>query len=413
MKLKYLVSLLIFISFASAEAQPFKWFSEIEKVEKKEFYKIQLRPEVVAKLKSDCSDIRIFDAADEEIPFLFYPKVAKLEYRQFKEYKIIVKEHNKPKGYTRLVIQNPSKNEITNFILHIKNSDVKKWLKLNASDDNKNWYVLKDNYYFESITETDGTSQIRVLNFPLSTYEYYELLISDYYDEPINIVNVGYWDLNTENGKYSTIANCSFSQTDSAKRKETIVKISLPEANYIDKINFKIEYPTFYLRKAEIAFRDSSVKKGNRVDYFYSPIKTLELSSNAENQVLLENYKAKEVYLIVSNFDDKPLIFKEVKVSQLNKYLVANLTPNNQMVLKFGNKDINAPVYDLQYFRDSIPKNLPVIKTKGVVSLLDDNANNEGSPNKSTAIIWLAMGAVMILLGFMTVKMLSEMKKKT
>ncbi|MBI5219177.1 MAG: hypothetical protein HY958_09635 [Bacteroidia bacterium] len=391
----------------SCSAQDFNWEAKLGKVEKDGFYKILLKPEITAKLKSDLSDLRIFDSLNAEVAYIPFVEKPVLYKTLFHEYKIIRKEHHA--DYTRLIIHNPEKKEITNITLIIQNADVRKWLKLNASHDMKEWYVLKANYYFQSIYSDNNTSEIRILNFPLSNYEYYELLVSDYFDMPINILKAGYYDLTSEKGKYSEVLKPELVQKDTLK--ESAVRIKFSEPQYIDQVIFNIDGPEFYFRNARLCVEKQIVEKKKTRKYF-EEIQKFNLSSSSNNTINLSYFKTDEIYLFISNQDDKPLKIKSVEAYQLNHYLTALLKKNMNYRLAGGNEKMKAPVYDLKYFTDSIPKELQILEPGNPV-VFNKNVTEKPKPiYLDPKFLWIVISATLLLLVIITYVMIKEMTKK-
>jgi hypothetical protein len=406
MRFNLLLSIL-FISVYTAFSQDFKWESKTDITNSKGFTEIVLKPEITGKLRSDMGDIRLYDSNNNEVPYIQYSEKPVLYKELFKEYKILEKAHHY--DYTRLVIHNPDKSEITNFSLVIKNADVRKWLRLNASDDQKEWFALKDYYYFQSFYNDDNTSEIRVLNFPRSNYEYYELLVYDYFDNPINIIKAGYYDLSVDSGRYVRTEIPVVSQKDTLK--QSIIRITFPEQQYIDKLQFEIEGPDFYYRDAQVCLaRNSTIKGEAKVNY--EQVASMKISSNSDNSIAFSNYPVKEVFLIIDNFDDKPLYIKSATGFQLNHYLTANLDGESTYTLKFGNPKLDPPVYDLKFFADSIPDNLPHITTGSISVINKENSQISDKPFYSSPIfLWIVLGLVALILGMITLKMVKDMKK--
>ena len=111
----------------------------------------------------------------------------------------------------------------------------------------------------------------------------------------------------------------------------------------------------------------------------------------------------------INNNDDKPLKIKNVKASQLNTYLTASLENGNDYTLRFGDEKLEAPVYDLKYFVDSIPQNLAQL-APGSVNGLKTMEDSKSTSVFNSTYIWIALGVVIIFLGFMSYRMLKEMK---
>ncbi len=407
---KTILIVLVLLYNLNIFSQGFSWETKLDKVESKGFYLIKLNNNILSKLNSDFSDIRIYDEENKEVAYILKKEKPIKQITLFKEYKIIEKKHKIAWGYTRIIIHNPKKNDINNILFIIKNTEVKKRLKFSGSDDKENWYIIKDKYRFQSSYSENDNSVIKILNFPKSNYEYYEILLDDYVNKPINILKVGYLDTSIENGKYSEISSVDFLQNDSLEPKKTIVKIKFDEPKYVDKITFKIGDNEFFHRNATISVKDSAKYKKKKMEYFYTDLKNFTITSYTDNTILLENQKMDKFYFIIENNDNQPLLLKDVKVYHLNTSLVAKLDNEKKYKIKFGNSKISKAKYDLEHFIDSIPKGLKNVNTKELIKI--EIPKEEKKELIDTTIIWLAIALVVFLLGFLSFKMINDMNKK-
>ncbi len=402
--MKYLSILILLVFGFYGFSQEYAFKADLMPVSKTGYYKIVLSPEIISKLNSQFSDIRIYNQ-DIEVPYIFGQDKRVEEKELFNTYEIIEKQHIKKWGYTRIVIHNPEKSAINNIVLRIKNADVRKHLKLNASYDKKNWYVLKDNYDYNSIENSENTSEIRVLNFPLSDYEYYELLIYDVFDKPINIIEAGYYNRTFENGKFFKIENIPVQIRDTLK--ETIISLAL-QGNYVDKMVLNIVAPKYYYREAELFVKRTKVQK-KRSYHYEQTIGSFKLISNSNNEFSLNNASYNTLYVRIKNNDDLPLQIKNVEFFQLKKYLIAQLDTDKKYVLKFSNKEALKPIYDLKYFADSIPDSLPQVTPKKIEPIKQINkTEQEGNFNIKSYWLWICIILVAGLLFFISVKMVKE-----
>lgn len=373
------------------------------------FYSILLSPEITSKLQPNFSDLRLYDSNATEIPYLLNQEKRVVEGELFVEYPIIEQTHNNKLHYSRLVIRNSKKTAINNIVLKIKSADVRKVLKLNAGNDNKTWFVLKDEYYYNSISSSESQSEIRVLNFPLSDYEYYELLIEDFNDKPINITEAGYYKHASEEGKYTEIQNISYSKSDTLK--ETLIAIST-HGHYIDKIAFDIEAPRYYLREADL-FCNRVEKNKKKIIHYQSTITSFDLISNSQNTLYLDNLKEDTIYVRIKNNDNAPLKISKIKLFELNKYLTAELTSNQEYYLLFSDKEADAANYDLKYFATTIPNNLKILSPNTPEKI---SSQNQIKKSNNIAIknywLWISITLVAILLSFMSFKMVKDANNK-
>ncbi|MCF8297130.1 MAG: hypothetical protein K9J13_06245 [Saprospiraceae bacterium] len=400
---------LIILSILSISlfGQNYNYKADIEAIKQNGFHKILLSPEITSQLNNQFFDIRLYNA-ETEIPYILYKESAVTEQELFVEYEITEIEHKKAQRYTRIVIHNPNKTEINNIVLRIKNSDVRKRLKLNASYNQQEWYVLKDNYYYNSIYNSPNTSEIRVLNFPLSDYEYYELLIDDFFDKPINIIQAGYYNLVKENGKYTELKNIAFTTIDTLK--ETIITLPVG-GNYIDKISFEIDTPKYYYREAEIFVKRTKNLKKKKLAYD-EIIGSFNLISNSSNTFIVNNLKEDTIYIRIKNNDNLKLNINKISLFQLNKYITAELNAGSNYYLKYSDKNAKKPNYDLSYFTDSIPANLPTIKTKTPKKILNpDETDKSGNFEIRNYWLWISIIIVAVFLFYMSFKMIRENKK--
>ena len=177
MKLQALIVIGCIAFSTSVFSQDFKWKSKIDDVKKSGFHNILLSPSLNSKLNYEFSDIRIYDNENSEIPYLLRTEVAVVYKQLFKEYKIVSKKS--VKGSTQVIIKNQLKSKVNNVNIVIKNSNVQKKVKLFGSDDQKNWFVIKDDYLFYSIYSDEETSEIQLMDFPLSDYAYFKIEVDD------------------------------------------------------------------------------------------------------------------------------------------------------------------------------------------------------------------------------------------
>jgi hypothetical protein len=410
--LKSLVIILSLCISLPAVAQHFGWESTVSDIKTNGFYKIQLNPEIPAKLNSDFGDIRIYDNEGKEVPYIFESEKT-IEYNDyFIEYKIIEKkEQTSWPYYTRLVLHNPSKNKISNIQLIIRNSDVSKNLKLSGSDDNKNWYIIKDSYRFQAMYSDTETSVIKIIDFPVSDYEYYEILIDDWKNNPVNVLRAGFYNTSVEKGKYSLIEKPVISQLELKEEKQSLVKISFQDLQLINKLTFKIEGPEYYFRNAEIQVRDSTKNKRNEFEYFFKTIDNIVISSNSNNTFYFNSFRAKDIFIRIINHDNEPIVIKSVTGEQLNHYLVCKLETSKKYQIQFGDQQLLPPEYDIKYFSDKIPENIPITKTGKVLEIGKKQNEKVTGINLNSSFIWIAIILVVILLLYMVYRMLNEMKK--
>ena len=183
----------------------------------------------------------------------------------------------------------------------------------------------------------------------------------------------------------------------------------------MDKIEIKLTGAPFYRRKATIYEPKTQVrKKGKKQirESYNEFIDEVEISSTHSTTLSFSNLKAKELIMVIQNEDNPSLTIENTKAFQLNRYITAWLKKDETYSIRFG-KNIQAPSYDLGFFRDSIPENSTILQAKHVEEIPVIKASVESKTFfTSKIIIWVAIIGVIIVLGLMSVKMIRETNSK-
>ncbi len=387
--------------------QSFKGEANLPKVEADGFYRIFISPEISTHLNFDFTNIRIYDGGDKETPYLFQEESPIYYSQRFKEYEIVEKEHKK-NCCTSLILRNPDGRPINNISLSIKNADVTKQATLLGSDDKENWFALKQQFILTAIDNQNNTSEIKIVDFPLSNYTYYLLQLEDSTTAPLNILSAGYYEVNTEDGKYTEITSLRTVKSDSTKQKRSYVHIVLDTTHVIDKLTVSLSGVPYFLRKASLYTVKERKKKKGGTELYYDLLNSFGLSAKQSSLIELQGIKAEHLVMIIENEDNPALEVASLKAYQLNRYLTAWLKKNEQYKVKIGNEDIGRPSYDLAFFKDSIPNQPPVLAIGKVNIFKEKGVEESATFFTSRSIIWLAIGLVVVILGFMSIKLIRE-----
>lgn len=405
--------LLLFFSIAIVQVcrgQTFKGEASLPAIEADGFYKIFIYPQLDPYLNREFSNIRIYDHNNKEVPYLFQEEQLIYHTQQFWEYEIIEREQKK-NCCTFLTLRNPDGRSINNISLSIRNADVIKQATLLGSDDKKNWFALKQQFTLSSIDNQNGVSEIKVVDFPLSNYAYYLLQIDDSTSAPVNVLKAGYYETNSEDGKYTDISPSRSIKIDSTSQKRTYLEIKFDSARIIDKLSVSMSGPPYFLRRATLySKKEERNAKGIRTHYFQM-LDEFEISSKQTSVIELGGVTVKELLIKIDNNDNPPLDIASVRAYQLNRYCVAWLKKGSVYSIKMGSSDLPQPVYDLEFFRDSISAQSRVLIPSKLI--LYEVLKPSGTKTFFTSryIIWAALIVVIIVLGFMSVRMIQDTNK--
>ena len=409
MKKSKILSFLFLCFLSIGFAQEFDYSCEVEKIENKAYYKIALSPELLGSLNNNLSSLRIYDDQHIEQPYLVQQEEALAFNSLFKEYEII-EQKSKADGISYLIFSNPERKAINNVSFVVKNTDVQKRARLSGSKDRKTWYVIKNNYLLHSMHSDDATSELKMLNFPLSDYPYFKLEIDDNWRLPINILKVGYYDTQRSKGLRTEYDMELVSQVDSLK--VTRLHFRSSSASYIENLKLEIEGAEYYSRNAKVMV-SKTIKRKNKVIETKEYIASANLNSNSNNEIALGGIVCTDLYIEIDNKDNKALQFTGGYASFLNRYVVADLAPEHSYEMKFGNGEMHAPEYDIAFFTNRIPANASKIKhlsiqKKKVELLLKPEVSWFAKP----IVIWSVLGVVGMFLVLISMKMIKEIKTR-
>lgn len=408
MKMIRMISLLIsFVFTTTTFAQDFKYESKIEQVNDAGYYKIALSPELLGKVKLNGADLRIIDQEGREVPYFISQEDENTKSSNFNTYEVVDRIVIEDSS-SAIIFHNVDKRNISNITFVVKNTDVRKRATLSGSNDKENWFLIKENYILHSMNSVTETSEFKMLNFPLSDYEFFKLEMVDKNQLPINILKVGFYDTEYSKGSKTQFNLPIIYVLDSVK--STFLQVSLDNPVYLEELKFTINSPEFYSRSAEVSIREQRVNRQKKIVNSYRTIGQIILNSNSQNVLSLSPVITDSLYIKIVNGDDAPLDIESIEARFLTKYAIAELNPQNTYVFKFGDEEKSLPSYDLRKFERKIQLQKLIISHLGITTLVPEE-HVEESPSifENPLIVWSVLGLVGLLLGFISFKMIKEM----
>lgn len=399
--------ILILLLFLTSEivAQKFVAEGSLPTVARDGFYRVAIDPEAAAFASASFANLRIVDDAGKETPYILEEEVPVFSTQQFVEYKILQKKQEKG-CCTTLILSNPDKKSINNISLQIKNAETYKQATLRGSEDRQTWYALKEYFSLNVIDGGSQTFEIRILDFPLSNYPFLSITVDDSLSTPLNFVRAGYYNTSTSTGRYSDVPSLKFSVAEKSKEKETHVTITLDTSRLIDKLEFSVSGQPFYLRQATLYETSTRLNKKKKQEPYQHYVQQIQLTSTHATTIRLDGGKFQNLLLVIENNDNPSLTIDSVAAFQLNRYATAWLKKGVNYKMKMGSADMNAPVYDLGFFRDSIPNSPTVIQASKISPVMENKEIKSKSFFENKQIIWAAIILVALVLGYMSVKMI-------
>jgi hypothetical protein len=409
-------------SIATANAQNFKSKAKVAAVSTSNYYKIKLNSNIAAIAQNQFTDLRLFDDDGIEVPYLLKKdnlNTANDNYTAF-EFTTVKNEN----GMQIITVQNPSKQALNELELRMANADADRQVSISGSNNNTDWYVVKDKFYFTN-SGKDNTSEIyRVLEFPKTTYSYYKISIKNKNNDPLNIKSIGQTMRSSVENSLQTVAGFKYRIKDSSDKNTYITCYNTPE-NIIDKLVFKITAPDMYMRSCQLLKAAVNTGNSNPDDYdvvnstsykkyrktAYQNDWNFELKSDDKGALfcndILGYSKTDSFVIVINNKDNVPLKIETITALQLPSYAIAKLEPSKNYYLYFGDKNIETPEYDLVYFENKMPKEMATVLTGDVIDKAI-KTQDEYNGNKDKYIVWIGLAIISAILIYLTTNMMKK-----
>ncbi|MCF6349583.1 MAG: hypothetical protein L3J23_00940 [Flavobacteriaceae bacterium] len=360
------------------------------------FKKIVLSPKLRVIANNDFSDLRILDTKNQQTPYF----IQNFSY-QFVDAKFIPIKYKQKfeKKQSIIYINNATKKIHNTFTFKLSNTNVRKNCKIEGSNNHKNWFVVSEKIYLNLSKNTNNGSHYYNINFPSIDYSTIRLVINDSISAPIHIKEVGYFNKKkvTNKIKYQTL---DYTYKVEQKENLTLIYVSASKNYEINTLNFEINKPKLFNRKATIYYN-----KENK--HF---IKSINLNSKSVNNFDSLNIKQKEFIIEIDNKDNQPLQITNIIFQQKEKYLVSDLKINQKYTVVSGNKKLKKPSYDLVDFKNEIAYNLPILK------LINEKIKIENKPiivkkipfYEKSWFMWLSLGLGGLIILLFTISLLKK-----
>ena len=352
--------LIVFLIGLTCFSQNYK--GSLNSVDTNGLHKILLTPKVRSASKGNFNFIRIKDSANQEVPYVLKYHSDQL-LSTFLPIKILSNRRIKD-SITSVIIENNTKEKLTNLILKVANTDISKTYHLFGSNDAKTWFGITSNNTVSFNNAANKSSVEKRIDFPTTTYSFLKIAFNDKNSLPINILGVGKYINNYFSEDPIAITDYKQKITELKDRKVTQIKFTSNNSHHINSISFDIK-TAYFLRNAKlIVQKERKIKK--RIETYKQIFYNFKLSSKTKNTFNINNLNEKEFIIEIENKDNPSLAITSVMLLQKPIYIITNLKKRQQYELIIDTT-FSKPSYDLGNF---ITENTSVIEEVSVNNFL-------------------------------------------
>lgn len=407
-KLFNLIAFILLSVSVIAQADGYTYKRKLNKVEKEGYYSIPLLPEITAQCKSNINDIRLYNITETdtiEVPYI-------MEWLGEKRELVtvpfdMINDTYKDKSASYVTLKSTKKQTINQIVLNIENANYDKSVKVEGSNDNKQWFTIAEHLRIVKFNDGENHFEHNVLDFNNSEYSYFRLKLDDVLSERINVTNAYAYESNVTKGNYDTLKINSWKQTENKKEKTSEIIVEMPYNYLISYLTVKSKATTDYFRSINVYGTTGSyhTAKGDVENWYI--LNTSVLTSIENRNIYCNNEVSRKVKIVVYNYDDTPINISEIKVYGEKSRLIANLPTSDNIYLAYGKKDDHEPIYDMEHFKKKIPKELSEIKY-GVEQAKITSVAKQSQLIENKKWLWIVMGVVILLIGFFALNMLRK-----
>ena len=382
---------------------------KLSPIEEDGLYKIQIPHGVRSYAKQDMSDFRIWDSNATQVPYFIHKDDKESRVSNFSEFEIISKS-NIPDTLSTYIFSKP-KEEIQKAVLSIANYQGSKSFNLQGSNDQEEWFGIVNNKQLHNLNSATNTSIYKVINFPLCSYQFLKIVFNDQKSLPINLLNIGTATTEITKSVMEEIPVQSSFISNVLNSKTTAIRIEFEHPEIINELHFNITSPELFNRRARVyVLNEKKVK--HKLETYQQNIISFIIHSDTDNHFSIPSFFGKELYIEIENQDNPKLSISSLKFFQTTWYAVANLKQDENYIASAGDKKLNAPEYDISYFRNKISEGLPKsriisvkyiegkVKEKAIVSLW-----------QKSWFMWICIGFAAIIIVYFSTNLIKDLKK--
>jgi len=371
-----------------------------------QWHSLIIPQEVYAVTSNNLSDIRIYGVTSKdtlEAPYIL--KVASdkklLKNIDFK----LINSSNKKDNYF-FTFEIPKIELINEILLDFKNENFDWMVVLEASQDQKDWFTILEDYRILSINNKQTDYKFTQLNISPSKYKYYRIAIQSDTKPELNKATIRLEE--KIKLKYEDNSNFVIKSTEDDERNVTDIQIDLDQRYPVSKLKLNVTDTYDYYRPIRIQYASDSVKSEKGWRYHYQNLFNGTLNSIEENEFKFTSSLVQKLKITIQNHDNQPLKISGVKVKGLEKQLIARFTKNAAYYLAYGKENDRNPNYDITKSLAKIPKSITTLSFGSEQAIPKKQAETKNPLFENKFWLWAIMGVIILVLGAFTLKMMSK-----
>lgn len=407
LKIKIFAFLICCAPGLQAQTNSYRYKRELKGI-KTTWHSLALPNEVFKNAQSGLSDLRIFGVKGKdtiEVPYILEQSADRVTDRET-PFNIINQSSN-ANGFF-YTFQASAAASINQIKLSFKQENFDWKVKLEGSNDNKEWFTVLNNYRILSIKNSNTDYKFTQLDFHTAKYSYFRLAIKANEQPQLNAAKILKTD--TLKGVYRDIAYKTYQLLNDAKNKQSIINVALTTPTPLSYLKINVQSNFDFYRAFKVEYATDSFKTDKGIQYNYAPLFDGTISSLETPEFNFTSTFVDRLKITVENNDNQPLRLTSIALKGPVYKLVGRFYDATlNYSLYYGNKEVNTPIYDLKKFENKIPIQITSLSVGAMQNNQAFTLKKVTAPLFENKLwLWCLMGVIIILLGFFAYKMLKN-----
>ncbi|RYZ54964.1 MAG: DUF3999 family protein [Sphingobacteriales bacterium] len=414
MTIKNSLLIILLLAAPTVKGQEFRYKAVIGEVPRDGFYRIEAGTDIRARAATDLRDLRIRSSQGKVFPYLVMHPDAALPTDSFHTLPVISRSVDSVQN-TIVIVENTTGQGVERLSVASGNTTVSRRCHISGSNDLQSWFSISEDLpYPAGASSTSDFYQVD-LRFPLIRYRYLKVLITKGRGEAVDIKRVGTVRTGSERAD-GLVSNpqASFIRRDSSNGKSYIF-VRQTAAYPVDVIKIGVGGIPVFRRSAEILGPVDSVSGRSLLSSFVlsSDIAVKEGADLLISVPMTGAFKVTTFCVVIDNGDNLPLEIKTVATFSKPLSLFTWLSAGTTYELWFGNDTLRTPNYDLEFFRNRVKGDEPILSYGEITGAAEPKISTAmKQKTKNPWVLWSVILASLGLLSAFTWKLTREMSRR-
>jgi len=396
--------LVLLCTHAFAQIEQYDYKRELKGVSE-QWHSLVLPNDIFEETSQSLSDLRIFGITEAndtvESPYLLRIATENISSRAV-PFNTLNASHNEMGYYFTFEI--PTVEPIDQIDLKFQQQNFDWHIQLEGSLNQQEWFTVIEDYRILSIKNDITDFQFTKLTFPKSKYRFFRIRIDSEEKPELQVASITQTEVT--DGVFSNHHINKQETRENKQLKQTEIDIDMPLNVPISYIEIDVVDTIDYYRPVTVRYASDSIKTEKDWKYTYKTLASGTLNSIEKNIFKIRSTKAKKLKILIHNEDNQPLTIKEIEIKGYVHELVARFSETATYFLCYGNSRVSKPSYDIQQFEDKIPSGLTALNL-GKELLIEKAEIAQTEPLfKNKTWLWGIMLAIILLLGWFSIKMI-------